>query len=369
MAADPNIEEWPNYNSKVDDDIQHTVGRMLHIRPQRNNLVSGKPESFQETFAQALQAERNHWKERLHMSMQEIDRQHRIILGAQSALQELVKGMRYSLSINSIQEEEETEGDQGLVLSKLIENLKIQIRQLRVRAGMSEVNRAEADQGGNRHRHNIVQLKERIARLELDKEVLESELNHKTEKVTWLQTEVTNLNKQVKKYQKIVTKYNASHTGANFHLNIVETPAENRDKTSTVMGQHERCPTTMTMDLHRNNNVTPIVLPVRERTYIEGDQILSFMAPGEEEAVCKDRIKKGIVSARKSSLRTGVAQCLRCQKLFKPNENNHKSCRFHHKGREIKEQYDDNGKVKVLYKWACCRKPLDTPGCTYSYHV
>ena len=369
MTTDSTVDEWPNFNNKVDDDIQHTVGRMLHVRPQRNNLVNGKPESLQETFAQALQAERNQWKDRLHMSMQEIDRQHRIILAAQSALQELVKSLRYSLQKNVIPEEEETEGDQGLVLSKLVENLKFQIRQLRVRAGMSEVNWADSEQNQTKHKHNIVQLKERITRLELDKEMLESELNHKTDKVTWLQTEVGNLNRQVKKYQNIVAKYNASHTGSNFHLNIVETP-NNIDKSPSVLAQHDRSPTTM--DLHRNN-ISPLVGPVRERTYIEGDQILAFMSPGEEEAVCKDRLKKGIMSARKSSLRTGVAtgvaQCLRCQKLFKPNENNHKACRFHHKGREIKEQYDENGKVKVLYKWACCKKPLDTPGCSYSYHV
>ena len=366
MASDPTVDEWPDFNNKVDDDIQHTVGRLFHVRPQRNNLVNGKPESLQETFRQALQAERNHWKDRLHMSMQEIDRQHRIILGAQSALQEIVKSLRFSLKKNAILEEEEPEVDQGLVLSRLIENIKFQIRQLKLRAGMSDNSKNDTEQSQGKHKHNIVQLKERIAKLEVEKDILEGELNHKTEKITWLQTEVTSLNRQVKKYQSIVARYNASHTGSNFHLNIVETPVNNDDKSPTLMAHNDRSPTTM--DLHRNN-ITPITLPVRERTYIEGDQILSFLSAGEEEGVCKDRLKKGVYSARKSSLRTGVAQCLRCQKLFKPNENNHKACRFHHKGREIKEQYDENGKIKVLYKWACCRKPLDTPGCAYSYHV
>jgi hypothetical protein len=57
----------------------------------------------------------------------------------------------------------------------------------------------------------------------------------------------------------------------------------------------------------------------------------------------------------------GVAQCLRCQKLFKPKDNSSKSCRYHPKGREITEQYDPNGKlVHVLYKWACCKRVLDS---------
>lgn len=71
----------------IDDDIQHTVDRLFQVRPQQNNLTKGRKENLEEIVQHALQAERNHWKQRLHMSMQEIDRQHKATLAIQSGLQ------------------------------------------------------------------------------------------------------------------------------------------------------------------------------------------------------------------------------------------------------------------------------------------
>ena len=95
-----------------------------------------------------------------------------------------------------------------------------------------------------------------------------------------------------------------------------------------------------------------------------------FATPGEEIALWKLRAKQNVPDTRRGNLRTGIAQCLRCQQLFKPNENNAMACRYHKKGREIREQYDNSGRLtKVLYKWACCKRGLDVQGCTYGYHI
>lgn len=71
----------------IDDDIHHTVGRLFQVRPQQNNLTTGRKDSLEEIVQNALQAERNHWKQRLHLSMQEIDRQHKVSLAVQAGLQ------------------------------------------------------------------------------------------------------------------------------------------------------------------------------------------------------------------------------------------------------------------------------------------
>ena len=65
----------------IEDDIHHTVGRLFQIPTQ------GKKEGIEEIVQNALQAERNHWKQRLNMSMQEIDRQHKVTLTLQTGLQ------------------------------------------------------------------------------------------------------------------------------------------------------------------------------------------------------------------------------------------------------------------------------------------
>lgn len=355
----------------IDEDIQHTVGRLLHTQPRRSRIGhrESRRENGSETlttetiFSKALQAERNHWKERLQMSMHEIDRQHKIIITTQAGLEELVKSLKHSVQKNVIFEEDEDEEstndiDHEVVSARLIENLKFQVRQLRVRAGVGDVSRSEIEEYRQKQKMMIKEQKEKISQLEDEKESLELDLKHKSEKIAFLQKENVILHRQVQKLQKIVAKYNESHSGANFHLNAVKKASEKSADRSTLSA----------LDLSETLSSASMK---RERTYIEGDQLVSYPSPIEESAIIKERLKRNIYSARQAkSSSNNVAQCLRCQALFKPPENTRKSCQFHHKGREIKEQFLDNGKLeRVEYKWACCKKPLDAPGCCFGYHV
>lgn len=230
------------------------------------------------------------------------------------------------------------------------------MRQLKLKAGVPHTSKTEFEEAITKQRMTITELREKIKSLKKDIEKLESEIVQKCDRISGLQRENTSLHKQILKQQKIIDKYNESHSGANFHLNNVNIPSTS-DKLSSLS----------TLELSESSGVST----VRERTYIEGDQLTSYPTPSEESAIIKERLKKNIYSVRKGDSRSSnVAQCLRCQTLFKPAENTYKSCRFHHKGREIKEQFDNHGKLeKVVYKWACCKKPLETPGCCYGYHV
>lgn len=44
-------------NELIDEDIQHTVGRLFQIRPQQNNLTKGRKEGLEEIVQNALQVE------------------------------------------------------------------------------------------------------------------------------------------------------------------------------------------------------------------------------------------------------------------------------------------------------------------------
>ena len=192
-------------------------------------------------------------------------------------------------------------------------------------------------------------------------------VDRQTEKIAHLQKENSSLHRQLVRMQKIVQKYNEGHNGAAFHLNAVD-GAPGREHSRFDMDRKMTHKNSIsTIEISDSNGTSQ----VRERTYLEGDQMVSYPTPNEENAIIKDRLKKNIYSARKGDSRSSnVAQCLRCHVLFKPSENNHKSCKFHHKGREIKEQFDSTGRLeKVVYKWACCKKPLETPGCCFGYHI
>ena len=352
----------------IDDDIQHTVGRLLTIRPQNNNLLKGKKEPLEAIISRAIQEERNQWKERLQLSMLEIDRQHKVILATQTALQNLVKPLRYSLQKNTILEEEEDEEsgaemDQGRTIARLLDDLKFQVKQLKVKAGLNESSKLDVEERQSKQRQSLVHLKETVSRLEEEKEELERDLSKNIDKVVWLSKENSTLLKQVQKLQSIVARYNENHSGSAFHLNMVETP---HHKSANTRDRETLWTSPGTMD-----SLVSSVGHMRERTYVEGDQMHSYPAPREESDIIKDRLRKNIYSVRKGGQRsTSVSQCLRCQTLFKPSENNHKACRFHHKGREIKEKFDINGRIeKVVYKWACCKKNLESPGCCFGYHV
>ncbi|KAL4217979.1 hypothetical protein ACF0H5_022717 [Mactra antiquata] len=366
----------------IDDDIHHTVGRLFNVQPQRNNLIRNKKESLEEIVSKAIQAERNHWKDRLQLSMQEIDRQHRIILTTQSGLQDLVKSLRHTRQKSVIMEEEDEEGSQDIdhemVSARLTETLKFQIRHLKLRTGFNEASNAEIEENKLKQKILVKELREKIKNMSDQNHVLEADLNSKTEKINFLQKENVSLHKQLQKLQKIVAKYNETHSGANFHLNTVKKPHERvnekgSEKSSDrlIDKRHSTSRDTLTTLELSDTSTTTGTSTVRERTYLEGDQMTSYPNPNEESAIIKDRIRRSIYSARKADYRSSnVAQCLRCQTLFKPAENTHRSCRFHHKGREITEQFHGNGKLdKVVYKWACCKKPLEVPGCCFGYHV
>ena len=232
----------------------------------------------------------------------------------------------------------------------------LQVRQLKLRAGVPHPSKAEFEEAVSRQKMTINELKERIKNMKKDCEHLESEISKKDDKITALQKDNASLHRRTHKLQKIIDKYNEIHSGANFHLNNVNAP--------TISDKYSARSTLEPSETSGMNTV-------RERTYVEGDQLVSYPSPSEESAVIKDRLKRNIYSVRKGDSRSStVAQCLRCQTLFKPAENTYKSCKFHHKGREIREQFDSNGKLeKVLYKWACCKKSLETSGCCYGYHV
>ncbi|KAL3889848.1 hypothetical protein ACJMK2_002175 [Sinanodonta woodiana] len=339
----------------IDDDIQHTVRVILAVNPQHNNLINGKKNQLNEVVTKMLQAERNQWKERLQTAMHEIDHQHRILLNTQREIQELIKGIQSSLKRSTpsiLEEDEEEEGDremdQEFIMHRFIDSLKFQIRQLKVKAGVVDVSMADFEKAHAKHQHSVHALEESLEKLKSQNKDYHIQIEEKNHKIMWLTSELKSLKKEAQKLQQIVKHYNESHNGTNFHLNEMETPQTARSL--------DKSPTT--------------ALPIRERTYIEGDQLVSYPVPGEEMAMWKLRLKKQIYSNRNGNSHTGVAQCLRCQQFFKPQENHYKACQFHHKGREIKEHYDENGKLaRVVYKWSCCRKPLDVPGCVSGYHV
>jgi chromosome segregation ATPase len=301
------------------------------------------------------------------MSMHEIDRQHKVILTTQGGLQELVKSLKHLTMKHVVFNEEEEDDDSNddldheVVTARLMENLKFQVRQLRVKAGVSDVSKTEIEESKQKHRMLVKELKAKAESLQDEKETLELDLRDKNEKIAFLTKENAALYRQCQKLQKIITKYNETHCGANFHLNAMDKPKEILyDK------KLEKRYSTTSYDSSESTLST-----VRERTYVEGDQLATYPSSLEESAIIKDRLKRSIYSARNGDYRSSnVAQCIRCQKLFKPVENTHKSCQFHHKGREIKEKFQENGKLeKVLYKWSCCKKPLDSPGCCYGFHI
>jgi hypothetical protein len=96
----------------------------------------------------------------------------------------------------------------------------------------------------------------------------------------------------------------SSDGGAKFHLNEVK----NDDSRSLNTG--------------RSGKISTAPLSFRQRTYIEGDWLKSYPDPSDESAILKSRLQSQIYSNRNGHSKMGVAQCLRCQKLFKPKDEN-----------------------------------------------
>ncbi|KAK3088745.1 hypothetical protein FSP39_023199 [Pinctada imbricata] len=340
--------------TSVDDDILHTVEKLFNFG--KTGAIAY--DTIQDILGKAIQAERNHWKERLNSAMQEIERQHKILLNEQISLQNLV-GMCGDDRIPSSRRDdkpetiqEETSQNESVSTEQLLENLKFKIAHLKQIAiavqGKDSPTLRTRDPLKKYSDKDLRYMKNALAKIHFEKEALENKLLEREKEMKWLQHELDAVKSQLKKLQVIVKQYNSDHTGANFHLNEVA------QMSPSSRGRMEKANTPMK----------------RERTYIEGDQLQSYPVPSEEVAVWKLRLQSNIYSARKGNARTGITQCLRCHKLFKPTDNNSKSCKYHNKGREIKEQYDSNGRLlHVVYKWACCKKGLDSAGCTTGHHI
>ncbi|XP_035824862.1 keratin, type I cytoskeletal 10 [Aplysia californica] len=223
----------------------------------------------------------------------------------------------------------------------------------------------------------LTRLRESAKRLEQEKEEQGTELREKHKEVAWLNKELNIIKNQLHKLRQIVLNYNQSHS-TNFHLE--------EESVDGGPGRSKSDP-----------------LYSRERTYVEGDQVNYFSTTGEEIAVWKLRHRQsrggggggggllgvggGSGGGGSTSHRSGfggggggggggfgtsraVTQCLRCNQFFKGPDNNNRACRYHKKGRQIREQYDPSGRLlRVLYTWACCKKGLDAPGCTYGCHI
>ena len=264
--------------------------------------------------------------------------------------------------------------------SDAIRSLRRYIQQLQARAESAADTTAQ--------HAAIAKLKDSVKRMEAEKGDLATELREKMRESAWQTKELNATRSQLSKLRQIVLNYNQSHS-TNFHLE-----EESVDGRGMTAGRSRSDPL---FGGGGNGYQAPpgttsgtTGLAARERTYVEGDQVNYYSTTGEEIAVWKLRNRRtrggdGCSGGDGSSRSVGggsggitksqsggkvVTQCLRCNQFFKGAENTGKSCRYHKKGRQIREQYDSSGRLlRVLYTWACCKKGLDAPGCTYGCHI
>lgn len=339
----------------VDDDIHHTVKTLLEVHRNKPS------EELVKAIGKTVQAERNHWKHRLNTAMQEIDRQHKVILQNQSTVQELLAILSAEPSKNSKQEETlEAETSEDVPSTKnLLEDLKRKIKHLKQLAGVTDgiLMKDPKDRVAKYSDLDLKYLKNAISQLHWEKDSLQSKVDEQDKEIMWLKGEMKNTKGHLTKLQDIVTSYNVCHMGGGFHL---ENMSEEMEDLSDKVSPHQS-------KLSPSSKPTP---RMRERKYIEGDQIVSYPVGKDEVAFWKTRLRANVYSNKGGNSRTGVAQCLRCNRLFKPSNNSNRACIFHSKGREIKEIYDENGKIlNVQYKWACCRRGLESVGCNHGFHI
>ncbi|XP_050389521.1 uncharacterized protein LOC126808653 [Patella vulgata] len=346
---------------KTDDDILSMVRQTFGEKTKEKEKVTDKEgeikadereteteesgeKSFIDTVCQLLQAERNHWKERVQNSLQEINKQHRTVLATRASLQELVNSVYPpSNRPGSVESKQQNASD-------LITKLRFYIRDTK-----SAKDRVARD---NILQSEVVILKEDLSRINLEKEDHLQTISNLNKEILWLQRELVSVKQKLEQVRKIVKNYNEARSSS-FHLDdVVPQDVEIKD------GDHD-CE-------QFQINIT------RERTYHEGDQTLPDTTPREAFSIMKLRERQmtniskqsNDVSTMKRTFKMGIGKCLRCQKLFRSSENNNMACRFHRKGREITECYNNHGKLlRVVYKWACCKKPLDTSGCNHGYHI
>lgn len=319
----------------IDDDIQRRVQALLSSKQSHDNGIQASSiyeediDDLEVTLKKVLQAERNHWKEKLQSSMQEIDKQHKVILSAQSELQALADEFGV-VPHNDVEDDYKSWGTS----KDLVKCLQHYIHKL-------QESKTETPRDPQPPVVDL-KLKSTISSLKKEKTEQLATITSQSNQIRWLQTELNSYKHKVHKYRKIVKNYN-EQTSSHFHLDDIETSKKFPNQQIEKQGG--------------------------ERVYVEGEQ-LTYPNPNDEIASWTQRSNQKGKETVRGSPRAGISQCLRCQKLFKQNENTKLACRFHKKGREIKEQYDDSGRLcRVVYKWACCKKVLDSPGCSYGFHV
>ncbi|XP_070209656.1 uncharacterized protein [Littorina saxatilis] len=333
----------------IDEDISRTVENILKaaIAINDNDKVYSR---LVDSLSVAMQVERNGWKYKLQSTLHEIDRQHRASITVQASLQELVDTLCIVPLLHSPHSDGRQSSDLISGLQNYIQDLQDAVtratRDSNIESKLKKMQDSEEKSKENQLESKLKEMQVSLVAVEKEKGDHVATIKEKTKEITWLQKELNAIKNQLHKLRRIVLNYNESHS-TKFHLDDVELP-----KDGELTGGHRGA------------------MISRERTYVEGDQLEYFATPGEEIALWKLRAKQNVPDSRRGNVRTGIAQCLRCQQLFKSNENNAMACRYHKKGREIREQYDNSGRLsKVMYKWACCKRNLDVAGCTYGYHI
>ncbi|XP_025091532.1 LOW QUALITY PROTEIN: uncharacterized protein LOC112562466 [Pomacea canaliculata] len=330
----------------LDDDLQRIVHEILRsasdsddfdddddssdLPTNQGKLSTGLRKKLLQSLSTALQTERNHWKDKLHATLQEMDRQRRDYVTLQAALHDLAT----ACGIRTTHTPEVDDTTSSCSTTDLLTELHDYVQRMQ----MVEEKATKNDFLKSR----LQILQGSLAQMESDKSEHQSQLKKKTKEILWLQKELNSIKQQLQKLRQVVLSYNESHS-TKFHLYDVNAPTDKELSRRAL---------------------------TRETTYTEGDQPLDYVPFGGDVAVRKPRGQHNKFFPAKTIGNKGISQCLRCQQLFKPNENNHLACRYHKKGREIKEQYDLTGRLcKVFYKWACCKQGLNIQGCSYGYHV
>nr|KAG5699940.1 hypothetical protein BaRGS_018239 [Batillaria attramentaria] len=195
----------------IDDDIHRTVDDILKSATDNNNgetqLQLQVYDKLLESVSIAMQKERNGWKDKLHTTLQEIDRQHRASIVVQSNLQELVD----SYGIVPLQSPK-SDSSSGRKSTDLISGLQSYIQELQ-----------DAVERATKNNH----LEAKLKKMQLEKEKTEhlSQIKEKTKEIHWLQKELNSIKHQLQKLRRIVLNYNESHS-SKFHLDDVETPKD-----------------------------------------------------------------------------------------------------------------------------------------------
>lgn len=313
----------------IDDDIRRTMDDILKLAVYNGSnydkpvlLRSEVYRKLLETLTIAMQVERNGWKEKVQSALQEIDRQHKLSITVRSHLQELINTFH--------NEPPESDNSNEKQSTDLISDLEVYIRELqRAFEKLSKYNPLES---------TLKKLQTYIIQLEKENNEHLAKIQEKSDQIHLLRTELSSVNGQMDKLMNSVVNSNDSQS-----KEIAEKNVDTSKETLPALTKTKR----REPKEDRIDSPTP-----------------------EESSGWKLRAKQNAPGARKTAQKSLVTHCLRCQNLFKSSDNNAMACRFHRMGKEMKEKYDTTGRVcKILYKWSCCKRGLQSMGCTYGYHI